>query len=82
MDGLSKATTESRASGQRKVLSVTAGAGVAALAVTGLLTVGLGGSSSPAAAGASTTTTTSSDATGSSGVSSSGAAPVVTSGGS
>jgi hypothetical protein len=83
MDGTRRATTESRASGRRKVLVITSGTGVVALAVTGLLTAGLGAGA--AAAGTSARVTDSTTSTGTStdsAATSSRRAPVATSGGS
>ena len=87
MDGMSRATTDSRTSGQRKVLAVTAGTGVAALAVTGFLSVGLGTSqaaSSTTGTSTSTSTTTgTTSSTGSTGtVTHSGSSAMASSGGS
>ena len=84
MDGLTRATTASRDRAQRTVLGVTAGAAVAALTVTGLLTVGL---SEPTASAVTTSTTSDTTSDSSSDASASGAsvgqgssAPVASSG--
>ena len=86
MDGMTSATTESRNRGQRKVLVATTGAGLAALAVTGALTVGLGAGVTAATSTGSTapssTTGTSSDSTSTSSVTTSVQPPVASSGGS
>ncbi|MCU1622685.1 MAG: hypothetical protein JWL79_1530 [Frankiales bacterium] len=82
MDALEKARAR-RSSGQRKVLAVTAVTGAAALAVTGLLTVGLGDATAVAArTTTTTTTTTATDSTGASTVGTSGSSAVASSGGS
>jgi len=58
MDGMTRATTENRDRAQCRVLAMTTGAGVAALAVTGFLTVGLGSGSTAATSGTTTPSTT------------------------
>ena len=93
MDGMTRATPETRTRGQRKVLIATTSAGAAALAVTGFLTVGLGTGATTATATTTTpgTTTGTTDTSGSTSgstsstsgaVSSSGQQPVASSGGS
>lgn len=91
MEPYRRATPDTRASGQHKVVTATAWTGLAAVAVTGWLAVGLSphttvaaGTTTPTSTddGTSSSRSTAGTGTGSGSVSGSGSAPLMTSGGS